>query len=79
MPEQLLELLKRGDAIRRRERFEHVLQAARLAQPDLKLDLVRKALDAAASVDAGAIAQQSAQDIAARLDEARRQAIAKVL
>ena len=77
--ERLLELLKRGDAIRRRERFEQLLQAARLAQPDLKLDLVRKALDAAASVDAGAIAQQSPQDIAARLDEARRQAIAKAL
>jgi tRNA nucleotidyltransferase (CCA-adding enzyme) len=78
-PEQLLELLKRGDAIRRRERFEQLLQAARLAQPGLKLDLVRKALDAAASVDAGAIAQQSPQDIAARLDDARRQAIASAL
>jgi tRNA nucleotidyltransferase (CCA-adding enzyme) len=78
-PEELLELLKRGDAIRRRDRFEQLLQAARLAQPDLKLDLVRKALGAAASVDAGAIAQQSPQDIAARLDAARRQAIASVL
>jgi tRNA nucleotidyltransferase (CCA-adding enzyme) len=78
-PEQLLELLKRGDAIRRRERFEQLLQAARLAQPDLELDRVRKALDAAASVDAGAIAQHSPQDIAARLDDARRQAIAKAL
>jgi len=78
-PEQFLELFKRGDAIRRRERFEQLLQAARLAQPDLRLEPVRKALDAAASVDAGAIAQQSPQDIAARLDEARRQAIAKVL
>jgi tRNA nucleotidyltransferase (CCA-adding enzyme) len=78
-PEQLLELLKRGDAIRRRERFEQLLQAARLAQPDLKLDLARKALDAAASVDAGAIAKQFPQDIAARLDAARRQAIAKAL
>ena len=71
-------MLKRGDALRRRERFEQLLQAARLAQPDLKL-AVGKALEAAAPVDAGAIAQQFAQDIAARLDEARRQAIAKVL
>ncbi len=78
-PEQLLELLKCGDAIRRRERFGQLLQAARLAQPDLELELVKKALDAAASVDAGAIAQQFPQDIAARLDDARRQAIAKVL
>ena len=77
-PEQLLELIKRGDAIRRRERFEQLLQAARLAQPDLKLEPVRQALAAAASVDAGAIAQQSPQDIAARLDEARLRAIAKV-
>jgi len=78
-PEQLLELLKRGDAIRRRDRFEQLLQAARLAQPDLNLELVRKALDAAASVDAGAIAKQFPQDIPTRLDEARRRAIASVL
>jgi len=77
-PEQLLELIKRGDAIRRRERFEQLLQAARLAQPDLKLEPVRQALAAAASVDAGAIAQQFPQDIPARLDEARRRAIASV-
>jgi tRNA nucleotidyltransferase (CCA-adding enzyme) len=77
--ERLLQLLKRGDAIRRRDRFEQLLQSSRLAQPDLQLDLVGKALDAAASVDAGAIAQQFPQDIPARLDEARRQAIARVL
>ncbi len=78
-PEPLLELFKRGDAIRRRERFEQLLQSARLAQPELKFDLVRKALDAAASVDAGAIAKQFPQDISAHLDEARRQVIAGVL
>jgi len=77
-PEQLLELLKRGDAIRRRERFELLLQAAQLAQPELNLQRVRKALDAACAVDAGAIAREAPTDIAARLDEARRQAIAKV-
>jgi hypothetical protein len=75
----MLELLKRADAIRRRDRFEQLLQAARLAQPELKLELVRNALDAATSVDAGAIAKQFPQDIAARLDAARRQAIVKVL
>jgi len=78
-PETLLELLKRGDAIRRRERFGLLLQAARLAQPGLDLSKVEKALEAAAQVDAGAIARQFPQDIAARLDEARRQAIARVL
>jgi tRNA nucleotidyltransferase (CCA-adding enzyme) len=78
-PEALLELLKRGDAIRRRERFGQLLQAARLARPGLDLTKVGKALAAAASVDAGAIAQQFPQDIAAHLDEARRQAIAKKL
>jgi tRNA nucleotidyltransferase (CCA-adding enzyme) len=78
-PAELLELLKRGDAMRRRERFGQLLQAARLAQPGLHLARVEKALEAAAQVDAGAIAQQSPQDIAARLDEARRQAIAKTL
>jgi hypothetical protein len=77
--ERLLQLLKRGDAIRRRDRFEQLLQSSRLAQPDLQLDLVGKALDAAASVDAGAIAQQFPQDIPARLVAARRQAIARVL
>ena len=78
-PEALLELLKRGDAIRRRERFGQLLQAARLAQPGLQLARVEKALDAAAQVDAGAIAKQFPQNIAARVDEARRQAIAKAL
>jgi tRNA nucleotidyltransferase (CCA-adding enzyme) len=78
-PGQLLDLLKRGDAIRRRDRFGQLLQAARLAQPGLNLELAVKALDAAASVDAGAIAKQFPQDIPARLDEARRQAIAKAL
>jgi len=78
-PDELLQLLKRGDAIRRRERFGLLLQAARLAQPGLDLARVEKALEAAAAVDAGAIAKQFPQDIAARLDEARRRAIAKAL
>ena len=78
-PEALLALLKRGDAIRRRERFGLLLRAARFARPGLDLTKVETALAAAASVDAGAIAQQFPQDIAARVDEARRQAIAKEL
>ncbi len=78
-PEDLLELFKRGDAFRRRERFGQLLQAAKLAQPGLDLQLVEKALQAAAGVDAGAIARADPVNIPARLDEARRQAIAKVL
>ena len=78
-PEQLLELFKRGDAFRRRERFGQLLQAAKLAQPEADLQRVEKALAAAASVDAGAIARAAPADIPARLDEARRQAIKQVL
>ena len=78
-PEQLLALFKRGDAFRRRERFGLLLQAARLAQPDLDLRRAEKALEAAAAVDAGAVAQQSPQDIPARLHAARRAAIAAAL
>jgi tRNA nucleotidyltransferase (CCA-adding enzyme) len=78
-PAQLLELFKRGDSLRRRDRFGQLLRAARLAQPDLDLRRVERALDAAAAVDAGAIARAAPADIPARLDEARRQAIAKVL
>jgi len=40
---------------------------------------VEKALEAAAAVDAGAIAREFPAQIAPRLDEARRQAIAKAL
>ena len=78
-PEELLELFKRGDAIRRRERFGQLLQAAKLAQPGLDLQPVERALEAAAGVDAGAIARKSPKNIPARLDEARLKAIAKIL
>jgi tRNA nucleotidyltransferase (CCA-adding enzyme) len=78
-PGGLFELLKRADAIRRPERFAQLLDAARLADPALELSRVEKALAAAAAVDAGAIARQYPESIAARLEEARRQAIAKTL
>jgi tRNA nucleotidyltransferase (CCA-adding enzyme) len=78
-PQELLELFKRGDAFRRRERFGQLQQAAKLAQPGLDLQVVEKALQAAAGVDAGAIARADPANIPARLDEARRQAIASVL
>ena len=78
-PDELLELFKRGDAFRRRERFGQLLQAAKLAQPGLELQIAEQALEAAAGVDAGAIARADPKNIPARLDEARRAAIAKVL
>ena len=78
-PDELLELFKRGDAFRRRERFAQLLQAAKLAQPGLELKLVEQGLQAAAGVDAGAIARADPKDIPARLDAARLEAIANVL
>jgi tRNA nucleotidyltransferase (CCA-adding enzyme) len=76
---ELLELFKRGDALRRRERFAQLLQAARLAQPGLDLARAEKALAAAAAVDAGAIARQFPQEIPVRLEAARRAAIGAAL
>ena len=75
----LLELLKRADAIRRPERFAQLLAAARLAQPELNLSLVGQAFTAASSVDAGAIARESPQDIGARVERAREAAIREAL
>jgi len=75
----LLELLKRADAIRRPERFGELLQAAQLAEPGLEPGCARRALEAAAAVDAGSIARDFPQDIAARVAAARRAAIEKAL
>lgn len=75
----LLELLKRADAIRRPERFAQLLAAVRLAEPAVDLQRVETAFAAAAAVDAGAIARESAVDIGARVELAREQAIAKGL
>jgi tRNA nucleotidyltransferase (CCA-adding enzyme) len=75
----LLELLKRADAIRRPERFGELLQAAQLAEPALTLSRARLALEAAAGVDAGAIAREYPQDIASQVAAARKRAIEKAL
>ena len=76
----LLELLKGTDAFRRPERFAELLQLARLAEPRIDLARLERALAAAAGVDAGEIARKSAPaEIPARIDEARREAIARVL
>ena len=76
-PAALLELLKRADAVRRPERFAELLQAALLADPAVDAARLERALAAAAAVDAGAIAAAAQVDeIAKRIDEARRRAIA---
>jgi tRNA nucleotidyltransferase (CCA-adding enzyme) len=78
-PQELLDLLKRADAFRRPERFAELLQVASLSE-GFDTARLERALRAAAAVDAGAIAAQSAPaEIARRIDEARVQAIAQAL
>lgn len=76
---ELLALLKRADAFRRKERFEELLLAARLATPDVEAGVLRarKALVAAAAIDAGAIARSAASPsaIAPVIDAARLEAV----
>ena len=76
-PQALLELLKRADAFRRPERFAELLEAARLSAPGIDVARLERARQAAAGVDAGAIAAVAPQgEIAKRIDDARREAIA---
>jgi tRNA nucleotidyltransferase (CCA-adding enzyme) len=77
-PAELLELLKRTDAFRRPERFRELLQVARLAEEKTDASRIESALQAAAAVDAGAIAAHAATpaEIPALIDEARMRAIA---
>jgi tRNA nucleotidyltransferase (CCA-adding enzyme) len=76
-PESLLDLLKSADALRRPERFAELLEAARLAEPGLDTARLRRALEAASAVDAGAIAKKAASppDIGRLVDEARLAAL----
>ena len=79
-PQALLDLLKRADAFRRPERFAELLQAARLADPAVDAARLERARAAAAAVDAGAIAAAvQGEEIAKRIDAARRRAIAAAL
>lgn len=79
-PQALLELLKRADALRRPERFAELLEAARLAAPGIDVARLERARQAAAGIDAGSIAAAAPQDqIAQRIDDARREAIARAL
>jgi len=76
-PEELLDVLKRTDALRRPERFGELLSVARQAAPGSDTSRLELARAAAAAVDAGAIAQRATGgDIARAVDEARLQAIA---
>ncbi len=78
---ELLALLKRSDAFRRKERFEELLWAARLASPSLGagsgIERARLALGAAAGIDAGAVAASAGAPagIAAAIDAARLAAV----
>ena len=80
-PGEFLNLFKRSDAFRRPERFAALLEAARLAQPGFDPSMIRRALQAAAAVDAGAVARGAPAPAAipALLDQAREQAIAGAL
>lgn len=78
--EELLELLKKTDALRRPERFAQLLEAARLAAHGIDFARLERALAAAAAVDAGAIAAKATgADIARLVDEARLKAIQQAL
>jgi len=78
---ELLNLLKRGDAIRRPERFRAMLEVARIERPGFDATKIERALAAAAEVDAGAVARKASAPAAipALVDQAREQAIAAAI
>jgi tRNA nucleotidyltransferase (CCA-adding enzyme) len=89
-PSTLLEFLIQLDAIRQSERFNGFLQACEADSrgrtglencPTPAADLMRKVLDAAFSIDAGAIAskQSDVEKIKIAIFEARVEAIKRVL
>ena len=82
-PEAVLEFASAVDAWRRPERFDELLRAAAAGEPDTAKALrrMRRAREAAAAVDAGAIAKLSANadEIRTRLNAARLEAIRAAL
>ena len=80
-PAALLELLKRTDALRRPERFEQLLEVARLAALDVDTRRLRQALAAAAAVDAGEVAARASSpaEIPRLIDAARERAISQAV
>jgi len=79
-PAGLLDLFKTADAFRRPERFAELLEVVQLAEPGIDAKRIERALRAAASVDAGAIAANAAApgEIPKLLDQARLSAIGEV-
>ncbi|HET7670977.1 MAG TPA: multifunctional CCA tRNA nucleotidyl transferase/2'3'-cyclic phosphodiesterase/2'nucleotidase/phosphatase [Burkholderiales bacterium] len=80
-PHALLELLKRADAFRRPERFHELLAVARRDEPIVDTTRLERALEAAKTVDAAAVAAKapSPPDIPRLIDEARVEAITRAL
>ncbi len=81
-PEAILDLLNAADAWRRPERFAELLQAALAAEPDRGRAIRRldRAREAAAAVDAGAVAKSGGKDkIRERVNAARLAAISTAL
>ena len=80
-PDQVLQILKTADAFRRPDRFAQLLEVARLAQPGFDPALLERALQAAAAVDAGAIARGASAPaaVSALVDRARERAISEAL
>ena len=78
-PEAMLDILNAADVWRRPERFEELLRAASIGERGTAraLERLRRAREAAAAVDAGAVAKATAKgdDIKARLAAARLEAI----
>ena len=83
-PAQLLALLRAADAFRRPDRFRELLWVARLAAPgevaERSSARAQAALQAAGTVDAGALAREAANaaDIAARIEHARIEVITAI-
>jgi len=80
-PQALHELLKRADAFRRPERFDDLLEVAHRDVPIVDTGRVEQALQAAAAVDAGAVAGNAddPKRIPQLIDEARVEAIERSL
>jgi tRNA nucleotidyltransferase (CCA-adding enzyme) len=83
--EALLAVLKRADALRRRERFAELLAAMQLAEPGAVsagvAPRLNRALEAATSIDAGAIARATGDSagVGQRIDAARLAAVRAAL
>jgi tRNA nucleotidyltransferase (CCA-adding enzyme) len=82
--ESTLDVLERADAFRRPERLERLLEVAECdAHPGAPADFgprrqLRRALEAARKIDAGAVARENPQDIPGALRRARLAAIASL-